>query len=123
MIQVLLVIHVIITVALVITILLQRSSADGLAGIGGGGGNFMTGRGAANALSKTTAILATLFIINSLVLAVSSSHTKREVSIADKIISENIKPDNGGEEVNQEVKQEAGQQKKQETEPAVPFAQ
>jgi preprotein translocase subunit SecG len=53
---VLIVIHLLVVVALVGVVLLQRSEGGAL-GIGGGGG-FMTGRGQANALSRATAILA-----------------------------------------------------------------
>ena len=60
MITVLLVIHVMVAAALVGVMLLQRSEGGAL-GIGGGGG-FMTGRSAGNALTKTTAILAAMFL-------------------------------------------------------------
>ena len=63
---VLLLIHVMVAVALVGVILLQRSEGGAL-GIGGGGGGFMTGRSAGNALTKTTAILAACCFATSLV--------------------------------------------------------
>ncbi|MET0687672.1 MAG: preprotein translocase subunit SecG [Methyloceanibacter sp.] len=66
---VLLLIHLMIAIALVGIILLQRSEGGAL-GIGGGGGGFMTGRSAGNALTKTTAILATCFFITSLLLSI-----------------------------------------------------
>ncbi|MGZ8416723.1 MAG: preprotein translocase subunit SecG [Methyloceanibacter sp.] len=69
---VLLLIHVIVAVALVGVILLQRSEGGAL-GIGGGGGGFMTGRSAGNALTKTTAILAACFFVTSLVLSIIAS--------------------------------------------------
>jgi preprotein translocase subunit SecG len=62
--SVLIVVHLMIVVALVVTVLLQRSEG-GAIGIGGGGG-FMTGRGQANALTRATAILAALFFATSL---------------------------------------------------------
>jgi preprotein translocase subunit SecG len=65
---VLLVIHLMITVALVGIILMQRSEGGAL-GIGGGGDGFMSGRGAANLLTRTTAILAVVFFVTSLLLA------------------------------------------------------
>lgn len=71
---VLLVIHVIIALGLIGMVLIQRSESDGF-GLGGGSGSgFMTGRAAANFLTRTTAILATLFILNSLVLGIIASH-------------------------------------------------
>ena len=69
---VLLLIHVMVAVALVGVILLQRSEGGAL-GIGGGGGGFMTGRSAGNALTKTTAILAACFFATSLVLSIMAS--------------------------------------------------
>jgi preprotein translocase subunit SecG len=70
MFTVLLVIHVLVTLALIGVVLIQRSEGGGL-GIGGGQGmgSFMTGRGTANLLTRTTAILATVFLGLSLVLA------------------------------------------------------
>jgi preprotein translocase subunit SecG len=73
MITVILLIHVMIAVALVGVVLLQRSEGGAL-GIGGGGGSFMTGRGAGNALTKTTAILAACFFATSLGLSILASH-------------------------------------------------
>jgi preprotein translocase subunit SecG len=70
---VLLVIHMMVAAALVGTILLQRSEGGAL-GIGGGGG-FMTGRSAGNALTKTTSVLAAMFFATSLALTLLASHT------------------------------------------------
>jgi preprotein translocase subunit SecG len=70
MIKVLLVLHVFVTIALIGVVLIQRSEGGGL-GLGGGQGmgNFMTGRGTANLLTRTTAILGTAFFVLSLGLA------------------------------------------------------
>ncbi len=70
---VLLLIHVMVAIALVGVVLLQRSEGGAL-GIGGGGGGFMTGRSAGNALTKTTAILAACFFATSLSLSILASH-------------------------------------------------
>jgi preprotein translocase subunit SecG len=72
---VLLLIHVMVAVALVGVVLLQRSEggALGIGGGGGGGGGFMTGRGAGSALTKTTAILAACFFVTSLSLSILAS--------------------------------------------------
>ena len=69
---VLLLIHVMVAIALVGVVLLQRSEGGAL-GIGGGGGGFMTGRSAGNALTKTTAILAACFFATSLALSILAS--------------------------------------------------
>jgi preprotein translocase subunit SecG len=72
---VLLLIHVMVAVALVGIVLLQRSEGGAL-GIGGGGGGFMTGRSAGNALTKTTAVLAAGFFATSLALSILASHQR-----------------------------------------------
>lgn len=68
MITVVLIIQLMICAALIAVILLQRSEGGAL-GIGGGGG-FMTGRGAANLLTRTTTILGTAFFATSIVLTI-----------------------------------------------------
>jgi preprotein translocase subunit SecG len=71
MIEVLLVLHVFVTIALIGVVLIQRSEGGGLGlGASQGMGNFMTGRGTANLLTRATAILGTLFFALSLGLAV-----------------------------------------------------
>ena len=72
---VLLLIHVMVAVAMVGVVLLQRSEGGAL-GIGGGGGGFMTGRSAGNALTKTTAVLAACFFATSLALSILASHQR-----------------------------------------------
>ena len=70
MLQVVLVIHLMIAVALIAVVLMQKSEGGAL-GIGGGGmSNFMTGRGTANVLTRTTAILAACFMLTSVLLVV-----------------------------------------------------
>jgi preprotein translocase subunit SecG len=67
---VLLLIHLFVTIALIGVVLIQRSEGGGLGiGTSQGMGSFMSGRGTANLLSRTTAILGTLFFALSLALA------------------------------------------------------
>lgn len=66
---VLLIIHLIIALALVGAVLLQRSEGGAL-GIGGGPGGMMTARGAANFLTRTTAVLAAIFFVTSITLTI-----------------------------------------------------
>lgn len=74
---VLLVIHLLLALALVGVILIQRSEGGGLGiGGGGGGGGFMTARGTANLLTRSTAILAACFMATSLALAVLASRDR-----------------------------------------------
>ena len=80
---VLIVIHLIVVLALVGVVLLQRSEGGGL-GIGGGSG-FMTARGAANALTRTTAILAAAFFATSLALSILARYSERPTDILDRV--------------------------------------
>jgi preprotein translocase subunit SecG len=81
----LLVIHIFLALALVITVLLQRSEGGAL-GIGGGqGGGMMSGRAQANFLTRTTGVLAGLFMLNCLVLAILAGAHKQPRSIFDQI--------------------------------------
>lgn len=82
MFEVLLTIHIIACVAMTVTILLQRSEGGGLGlGTGGGVGGLMTGRGAANALTRTTVIFATIFISTSITLALMAKANRGTNSI------------------------------------------
>jgi preprotein translocase subunit SecG len=70
---VVLVIHLLLAIALVAVVLLQRSEGGAL-GIGGGSGNLMTGRAAGNLLTRTTGILAAAFFVTSLGLALLANN-------------------------------------------------
>jgi preprotein translocase subunit SecG len=64
------VLHVFVTLAMIGVVLIQRSEGGGLGiGTSQGMGAFMSGRGTANLLTRTTAILAALFFGISLTLA------------------------------------------------------
>ena len=81
---ILLIIHLLIALALVGVILLQRSEGGAL-GIGGGGmGGLMSGRSSANLLTRVTAVLAATFITTSLVLAILASQQSAPRSILDQ---------------------------------------
>ncbi|SNB61146.1 protein translocase subunit secG [Arboricoccus pini] len=81
-----LVIHIVIAAALVGVILIQRSEGGALGGLGGSNmGGVMTGRSTANLLTRTTAILAALFIATSLALAIFAGHTPRTRSLLDEL--------------------------------------
>ena len=73
---VLLVIHLIVALALIGAVLLQRSEggALGIGSGGGGGGNLFLARGVGNALTRTTAILALCFFITSIGLTLIARH-------------------------------------------------
>jgi preprotein translocase subunit SecG len=81
---VLIAIQVMVSIALVIAVLLQRSEGGAL-GMGGGGaglGGLFSPRGAANTLTRTTAILAVLFFATSLALTILALHNRPQ-SILD----------------------------------------
>ncbi|MBT6095035.1 MAG: preprotein translocase subunit SecG [Rhodospirillaceae bacterium] len=87
MITVILVIHLLIAIGLVGVILIQRSEGGALGmggGGGGGGGGFMTGRAAADLLTRTTGILATGFFITSISLAILANQSGESTSILDQ---------------------------------------
>ncbi|MBL6929540.1 MAG: preprotein translocase subunit SecG [Rhodospirillales bacterium] len=87
MLTVVLVIHILIAIAMVGTVLLQRSEggALGMGGGGGGGGmgGFMTGRATANILTRATGILAAGFFVTSMTLAIMSGSGREASSIMD----------------------------------------
>ncbi|BCH16689.1 MULTISPECIES: preprotein translocase subunit SecG [unclassified Mesorhizobium] len=80
---VLIVVHLMVVLALVGVVLLQRSEGGGL-GIGGGSG-FMTARGAANALTRATAILAAAFFATSLTLSIVARYGEKPIDILDRV--------------------------------------
>ncbi len=73
------VVHLMIVAVLIAMVLLQKSEGGGL-GMGGGAG-FMSSRGTANLLSRTTAILAGGFFVTSLFLSWYASYTRSPASI------------------------------------------
>jgi preprotein translocase subunit SecG len=84
MLTVLLIIHLLIAIALVGVILLQRSEGGALGIGGGGGGSLFTGRGSANLLTRTTAGLAAGFIATSMLLAIVAAQSSAPRSILDQ---------------------------------------
>ena len=82
--NVVLTVHLILAVLLIGVVLLQRSEGGGL-GMGGGGGGVMTGRQAANALSRLTWIFAIGFIITSVTLTIIAARNASSGSIVDQL--------------------------------------
>lgn len=82
---ILIVVELLVAVALVVTVLLQRSEGGAL-GMGGGGsglGGLFSPRGAADTLTRTTAVLAVLFFLTCLALNILALHGRGEKSILD----------------------------------------
>ncbi len=81
--EIVLVIHLILTISLVVLVLIQKSSGGAL-GIGGGGqGGMMAGRSSATLLTKVTTFLAVAFFVTSLGLAVIAKQQTEESSVFD----------------------------------------
>ncbi|MDF1587192.1 preprotein translocase subunit SecG [Geminicoccaceae bacterium 1502E] len=83
-----LLVHIVLATALVGVVLVQRSEGGGLGlgGGGGGGGTFgglMSGRGSANLLTRSTAVLAGGFMATSLLLAILAGNYSKAPSILD----------------------------------------
>ena len=89
--NVLLVAYLIIVLALIGVILLQRSEGGGL-GMGGNAGGLMTVRGSANLLTRTTAILAALFFATAIGLTILSELDRGTDSILDQATSTGSQP-------------------------------
>lgn len=83
---ILIVIHLFVAIALTIVVLLQRSEggALGMGGSGGGLGGIFSPRGAANTLTRTTAILGIVFFLTSLTLTWLALHNRPQGSLMDQ---------------------------------------
>ena len=82
-------IHILMAVALVAVILLQRSEGGGL-GIGGSssGGGFMTARGTANLMTRATTFLAIGFFATTVILAILAGYSNEPASIVDEVLQQ-----------------------------------
>ncbi|MER2519444.1 MAG: preprotein translocase subunit SecG [Bdellovibrionales bacterium] len=91
---VLLVVQLLIAVALIGCILIQRTAQDGGGLMGGGStmGGLFTARGSANLLTRTTAILATCFLVNCLALGFMASHQHQSRSALDQLGASTASP-------------------------------
>ena len=84
MITIVFVVHILIALALVGLILLQRSEGGALGMGGGGGGGMMSSRSSANLLTRATAVLAGSFMVTSLVLTMLAGRDTGSTSILDQ---------------------------------------
>ena len=118
----LLIVQTLIAVALICVILMQRSEGGGL-GVGGSSSGFMTARGAADFLTRSTAILGGMFIVLSIVMAAiagaTRTPTKIDTSLAGKTVpTEQSQPAPAQPQPAQQANPNQNQQA-----PAVPLAQ
>ena len=124
----LLIVQTLVATALVGVILMQRSEGGGL-GVGGSSSGFMTARGAADFLTRATAILATIFILLAIALAAIAGVSRKPVTI-DTTLANQVAPVVPTETAPaaQPAQQQPGQQPtnqapSNQTAPAVPLAQ
>jgi preprotein translocase subunit SecG len=80
---VIILIHLMIVLAMVGLVLIQKSEGGGLGMGGGAGGSFMSNRGTANILTRATGILAALFFATSLFLSILASYDRKPRTIID----------------------------------------
>ncbi|MDP3641162.1 MAG: preprotein translocase subunit SecG [Alphaproteobacteria bacterium] len=80
---VLITLHIILAVSMICIILLQRSEGGGF-GSSQSTGSFFSVRGKTDFLTRTTAILATAFIVNCFILALLASQPKRPIEVAEQ---------------------------------------
>lgn len=92
--SVLLAVHLIVAVALIGLVMLQRSEGGAL-GIGGGGGNLFSSRGVGNTLTRATAILAACFFATSITLTMLANR-KAGGSIIDGATTSQSAPATAG---------------------------
>lgn len=99
---VLIAIHIMLVLALIVLVLLQRSEGGALGIGGGGGGNFMSARGAADALTKTTTIIAAGFFLTSIALGVIATRDNRTEGVLQRVegAAETGVPTEGGAETS-----------------------
>jgi preprotein translocase subunit SecG len=101
--SVLLVLQLIVAIFLVAVILMQRSNGGALSGLGGdsGIGGLLSARGKGNILTRTTAVLATLFFGLSMALSIYFSRVEtKTVSVLDNAVSNTTAPINASEAEN-----------------------
>ena len=104
----LLVVQTLVATALVGVILMQRSEGGGL-GVGGSSSGFMTARGAADFLSRSTAVLATLFIILAIALSAIAGVNRKPATI-DTSLANQVAPATAPVTGQQQPVQQAQQQ-------------
>ena len=122
----LLIVQTLIAVALIATILMQRSEGGGL-GVGGSSSGFMTARGAADFLTRSTAVLGGLFIVLSIVMAaiagVTRTPAKIDTSLAGKLATPTQQQTQPVQPVPAPATTPSQNQQQNQQSPAVPLAQ
>ena len=83
----LLIVQTLVAASLVGVILMQRSEGGGL-GVGGSSSGFMTARGAADFLTRSTAVLGALFVILSIALAAIAGVSRSAPAIDTSLVNQ-----------------------------------
>ena len=118
----LLIVQALIAVSLIGVILMQRSEGGGL-GVGGSSSGFMTARGAADFLTRSTAILGGLFIVLSIVMAAIAGATRQPVKIDTSLAGTAMPIQQRNAPQQQPATAPATNPQQNEQAPAVPLAQ
>ena len=121
----LLIVQTLIAVALISVILMQRSEGGGL-GVGGSSSGFMTARGAADFLSRSTAILGGLFIVLSILMAAIAGASRQPAKIdtsLSHVATPLERPDQQQQQQQQNAPAPANNAPQNQQAPAVPLAQ
>ena len=104
---ILLVVHVVLALGIISLVLLQKGAGANAGAVlgGGGAGSVFGASGSSNFLSKTTAILATAFFINSLVLAYMAANRESPATVIDEIETQQVETAPPADPLMQELDQ------------------
>ena len=116
----LLIVQTLIAASLVSVILMQRSEGGGL-GVGGSSSGFMTARGAADFLTRSTAVLGGLFIVLSILLAAIAGASREPAKVDTSLVNQ-VAPSKQQQSTPAPAQQPAAPTQNQGV-PAVPLAQ
>ena len=117
----LLIVQALIAISLICVILMQRSEGGGL-GVGGSSSGFMTARGAADFLTRSTAVLGGLFILLSILMAAYAG-ASRQPSKIDTSLANTAAPLTQPKPVQQQAPAPVSNAQQNQQAPAVPLAQ
>jgi preprotein translocase subunit SecG len=118
----LLIVQTLVAVALIGVILMQRSEGGGL-GVGGSSSGFMTARGAADFLTRSTSILGALFIVLSIVMAAIAGATREPTKIDTSLAGKTVPLQQSRPAPVRPAPAPATQPEQNQQTPAVPLAQ
>jgi preprotein translocase subunit SecG len=118
----LLIVQTLIAVALISVILMQRSEGGGL-GVGGSSSGFMTARGAADFLTRSTSVLGGLFIVLSIVMAAIAGATRTPTKVDTSLANVATPLQRPQQQQQQPAPNPATAPQQNQQAPAVPLAQ